>query len=92
MPEEGLTQEERGFQCGAYEQAKAHPQRQVIDDPLQSMFGAAELVRLRDLLEKRGYLDRGSVQHGPAGASVGGFWLTVAGTNEAERVCAEEAE
>jgi hypothetical protein len=90
MPEEGLTQKERDFLCKAYEQAKDHPQRQVIDDPLQSMFGTEELLRLRGLLEGRGYLDRGGVH--AAGTSLGGFWLTRAGMNEAERLCREAAE
>jgi len=93
MPERELSAEERDFLCSAYEQAKDHPQRQVIDDPLQSRFGASDLLRLRGILEGLGYLNRGGLDHGglERGAT-GGFWLTRAGMNEAERICGQGPE
>ncbi len=90
VPEEALTAEEQRFLCEAYREAGDDPRRQVGDYNLQQSFGTQEFLRLRDALARRGYLDLGGIERAVGGTSVGGFWITQAGANEAERVCGGE--
>lgn len=84
MASNDLSPDEQEFMCAAYKQAKDHPQRQVIDDPILTNLGAGRFLAARDALEQRGFVDRKGAGRGQ---STGGFWVTQAGMNEAREIC-----
>jgi hypothetical protein len=81
---EQLNPQEQEFLCIAWNQAKDHPQRQALDEPVLEKLGMKDFSEARDSLESSGYLDRGGASRGQ---STGGFWITQAGANLAQEIC-----
>lgn len=86
---EELTENEMIFLEEAYKQAKTHPQRQAIDDPMLQRLGGAAFIESRRSLEEKGLIDR---RGATGGMSTGGVWVTQAGMNKAKELFGSDTD